>query len=52
MWWRLIGSALEHAVKQIGAELTVQLFIEQGRRRRGECLAGDVLGTPRPWPGG
>ena len=54
MWWRLIGSALEHAVKQIGVELDFQkLFIEQEGDDEESASLADVLEIMlRLWPGG
>jgi hypothetical protein len=49
-WWRLIGSALEHAVGLVGHELDFQkLFLEQEGEDEESASLADVL---RLWPGG
>jgi hypothetical protein len=53
-WWRLIGSALEHAVGLIGHELDFQkLFIAQESDDEESASLADVLEIMlRLWPGG
>ena len=53
-WWRLIGSALEHAVGLIGHELDFEkLFIEQEGDDEESASLADVLEIMlRMWPGG
>jgi hypothetical protein len=54
MWWRLVGSALEHAVGLIGHELDFgKLFIEQEGDDEESASLADVLEIMlKKWPGG
>ena len=54
MWWRLVGSAVEHAAKLAGNELDFQnLFIAQEEDDEESVSLADMLEIlVKKWPGG
>jgi hypothetical protein len=54
MWWRLVGSAVEHAAERIGQKLDFKdLFIKQEEDNEESASLGDVLDIlVKKWPKG
>ena len=54
MWWRLVGSAVEHAAERIGQKLDFKdMFIVQEEDEEESASLGDVLAIlARKWPKG